>query len=170
MYGTYSEVTPLSYNFLSKPGVLWKLMKRKHFEKHALFSLFWPKMRVLELNMGLFNSLEISTSNKLHCRIIWLNIKGVECKKVGKIWRRIVRMVVSYPYPSCFRQYAAYLRRPYSVTGFINQWGGWNSDIYQHFCIKVNANVISFSYKKKIESGETFLVQKRRLLGRPLSP
>ena len=33
-------------------------------------------------------------------------------------------MVVSYPYPSCFLQYAAYLRSPYSVTGFINQWGG----------------------------------------------
>ena len=148
MYGTYSEVTPLSYNFLSKPGVLWKLMKRKHFEKHALFSLFWPKKRVLELNMGLFNSPEISTSNKLHCRIIWLNIKGVECKKVRNIWRRIVRMVVSYPYPSCFLQYAAYLRRPYSVTGFINQWGGGVKFGYlSTFLHYVNANVISFSYK-----------------------
>ena len=75
--GTYSEVSPLSYNFLSKPGVLWKLMKRKHFEKHAFFSLFWPKMCVLELNMGLVNSLEISTSNKLHCQIICLYINGV---------------------------------------------------------------------------------------------
>ena len=139
-------------------------MKRKHSEKHAFFSLFWPKMRVLELNMGLFNSLEISTSNKLHCRIIWLNMKGVECQKVGKIWRRIVRMVVSYPNPSCFRQYAAYLRRPYSVTGFIKQWrGGCNSDIYQHFCIK-SMLMLYLSVMKQIRVWQDIFSSKRKII------
>ena len=103
VYGTYSEIIPLSYYFLSKPGVLWKLMERKHLKKHAFFSIFWPKMRVLVLNLGLFNSPEISISNKLHCRVIWLNIKCVECEKVGKMWSRIVKVVLSYPYPSRFR-------------------------------------------------------------------
>ena len=57
-------------------------------------------------------------------------------------------MVVSYPYPSCFLQYAAYLRRPYSVTGFINQSGGGVKFGYlSTFLHYVNANVISFSYK-----------------------
>ena len=52
--------------------------------------------------MDLLNSIEISTSNKPHCRIIGLNIEDVECEKV----------VVSYPYTSCFRN----MRHIYSAT------------------------------------------------------
>ena len=105
-------------------------------------------MRVLVLNMGLFNSLEISTSNKLHCRIVWLNIKCVECEQVGKMWSRIVKVVLSYHYPSRFRDMRHILHRPYSVTGFINQWGGGVQFGYlSKFLHYVNANVISFSLK-----------------------
>ena len=57
LYGTYREfvVTPPSYYFLSKPLVLWKLLKRKQFEKYVFFSFFfffWQKNVFLELNMG----------------------------------------------------------------------------------------------------------------------
>ena len=52
--------------------------------------------------MDLLNSIEISTSNKPHCRIIGLHIEDVECEKV----------VVSYPYTSCFRN----MRHIYSAT------------------------------------------------------
>ena len=89
--------------------------ERKHFQKYAFFSLFGPKMCVMEY------SLDISTSNKLHCRIIWLNITGFECIKVWKMWRRIEKMVVSYPYPLCFHSmrhiYRATLWLPYKPMG-----------------------------------------------------
>ena len=135
VYGTYPEVRPLSYNFLSKPVVLWKLMKRKHLKNMSFSPFFGKKCVFLELNMDLLNSLEISTSNKPHCRIIWLNIKGVECEKV----------VVSYIYTSCFRDMrhiyvgpTLWLRhKPMGVQyGYIN--------IILHY---INANVVSFSLK-----------------------
>ena len=57
-------------------------------------------------------------------------------------------MVLSYPTPM-FSQYTAYLRRPYSVTGFINQGGGGCASwIFINIsALYVNANVISFSLK-----------------------
>ena len=44
VYDTYPEVTPLSYYFLSKPGVLWKLMKREHLKKKT--RLFLPFLTI----------------------------------------------------------------------------------------------------------------------------
>ena len=52
VYGTYPEVTPLSYYFLTKPVVLWKLTKGKHFEKYVFFSLFLTKMCVFGVKYG----------------------------------------------------------------------------------------------------------------------
>ena len=102
--------------------------------------------------MDLFNSLEISTSNKPHCRIIWLNIKGVECEKV----------VVSYPYTSCFRDMRHIYVGPIlqlrhkpnrgAIRIFIN--------INLHY---ITADVVSFSLKQ-IRVWWAFSSSKRKII------
>ena len=65
-----------------------------------------------------------------------------------KMWRRMVKVVVSYPYPSCLHNmqhiYVGPIR--YSVTGFRNQWGV-QFEYLSTFLHYVNANVVSFSLK-----------------------
>ena len=152
MYGTYPEVTPLSYYFLSNPVVLWKLMKLNILKNTFFSPLFWHKCVFLELNVDLFNSLEISTSNKPHCRIIWLNIKGFECEKV----------VVSYPYTFCSHDMrhisvgpTLWLRHKPNrgaIRIFIN--------INLHY---ITANVVSFSLKQ-IRVWWAFSSSKRKII------